>query len=290
MKVSNVLHSDVQQWVHELSTQPRRDRRHHTADPLSSATVAKVHRVLSLVLDNAVADRRLATNPAHGVKLPRVVHAQRVYLTHREVHQIAALCAAVEPIYGLVVKFLAYTGVRFGELAALRVRNLDLTRRRAYIVESVTLVRGSHQWGTSKGHERREVPIGLLADDLAAHVAAKSADDLIFPGTMNGKPLRSKVLQDAALTRAAVKIGKLGLTPHGLRHTAASLAIASGADIKVVQQMLGHKSATMTLDLYGHLFPDRLDTVGDAASGRGPRGLSAVCRGLSEAWRHYKIK
>jgi Phage integrase family len=48
-----------------------------------------------------------------------------------------------------------------------------------------------------------------------------------------------------------------------LRHTAASLATASGADVKVVQQMLGHKSATMTLDLYGHLFEDRLDEVAD---------------------------
>ena len=52
--------------------------------------------------------------------------------------------------------------------------------------------------------------------------------------------------------------------PHELRHTAASLAIASGADIKVVQLMHGHKSATMTLDLYGHLFPDRLDVVAEA--------------------------
>ena len=54
-----------------------------------------------------------------------------------------------------------------------------------------------------------------------------------------------------------------GLHPHALRHTAASLAIASGANVKVVQQMLGHKSATMTLDLYGHLFPDQLDEVAD---------------------------
>jgi len=54
------------------------------------------------------------------------------------------------------------------------------------------------------------------------------------------------------------------LYPHQLRHTAASLAIAAGADVKVVQQMLGHASATMTLDTYGHLFEDRLDEVGDA--------------------------
>ncbi len=65
-------------------------------------------------------------------------------------------------------------------------------------------------------------------------------------------------------TPAARDAGLAGLTPHSLRHTAASLAIASGADVKVVQQMLGHKAATMTLDLYGHLFESRLDDVADA--------------------------
>jgi site-specific recombinase XerC len=54
------------------------------------------------------------------------------------------------------------------------------------------------------------------------------------------------------------------LHPHELRHTAASLAIASGADVKVVQQMLGHSSTAMTMDVYGHLFSDRLDEVADA--------------------------
>jgi integrase len=67
---------------------------------------------------------------------------------------------------------------------------------------------------------------------------------------------------------------------HGLRHTAASLAIAAGADVKVVQQMLGHKSATMTLDLYGHLFDDRLDEVAEALDGAaraiGPAPNSAI--------------
>jgi Phage integrase family len=54
------------------------------------------------------------------------------------------------------------------------------------------------------------------------------------------------------------------VTAHRLRHTAASLAIASGADVKAVQQMLGHASATMTLDTYGHLFEDSFDEVGNA--------------------------
>src|SRR3954447_11312984 len=73
-----------------------------------------------------------------------------------------------------------------------------------------------------------------------------------------------RCLQPAAFDAAVETVGAAGMHPHKLRHTAASLAIASGADVKVAQQMLGHKSATMTLDLYGHPFPDRLDTVADA--------------------------
>ena len=61
----------------------------------------------------------------------------------------------------------------------------------------------------------------------------------------------------------AAGLGHINLTPHKLRHTAASLAIASGADVNVIQTMLGHKSATLTLDVYGHLFPDRLDEVSE---------------------------
>jgi integrase len=63
--------------------------------------------------------------------------------------------------------------------------------------------------------------------------------------------------------RAARTVGMDGLVPHELRHTAASLAIASGASVKGVQAMLGHASAAMTLDLYGHLFGDELDAVAD---------------------------
>ena len=67
-----------------------------------------------------------------------------------------------------------------------------------------------------------------------------------------------------SFTAAATAIGMPDLHPHELRHAAASLAIASGADIKVVQKKLGHASATMTLDTYGHLFDDRLDEVATA--------------------------
>jgi integrase len=63
--------------------------------------------------------------------------------------------------------------------------------------------------------------------------------------------------------RAAIAVGLPRLVPHELRHTAASLAIASGANVKAVQSMLGHASAAMTLDRYSHLFEDALEAVAD---------------------------
>jgi len=246
-RMSDVSHSAVQAWISELSA------------TRSAATTRKVHRVLSLILDTAVRDDRLVRNPAAGVSLPRVETKERMYLSHQEVHQLAEACGP----YRLVVLFLAYTGVRFGELAALRIHHIDLVRRRASITESVTLVRGVQTWGTPKGHERREVPIPrFLVDELTIHLARRDPSDLAF-SAVKGGALRAQVFQRAVLTETAAGLGLGGLHPHALRHTAASLAIASGANIKVVQQMLGHKSATMTLDLYGHLFPDQLDEVAD---------------------------
>lgn len=264
IELAKVSHSDVQAWVADMS-----------ASGSSAATVRKTYRVLSMVLASAVKDGRLNRNPADGVSLPRVVPAERRYLAHAQVAALADACAAGTSKYArngeragnrLLVLFLAYTGLRFGEVAALRVRRIDFLRRRATVSESVTAVEGVGMvWGTPKGHEAREVPIPtFLLNELAAHVTGKEPDDLVFPGVRSGGPLRSAVFRRGAFGDAAAAIGVPDLHPHELRHTAASLAIASGADVKVVQQMLGHSSAAMTLDVYGHLFGDRLDVVADA--------------------------
>ena len=177
---------------------------------------------------------------------------------------------------------MAYTGLRWGEMAALTVGRVDFLRRRVLVAESVTPVKGVMTFGPTKGHERREVPLPrFLVDDLARHVAGRSAEELLFTGA-RGAVMRSLTFQRAALTAAAATLGIPGFHPHELRHTAASLATASGADVKVVQQMLGHKSATMTLDLYGHLFGDRLDVVADAMDAARTAALSDVYPACTE--------
>jgi integrase len=76
--------------------------------------------------------------------------------------------------------------------------------------------------------------------------------------------LRGRVFRRGWLDEAAETIGQPGLTPHELRHTAASLAISAGAYVKAVQRMLGHASAAVTLDVYSDLFDSDLDAVSAA--------------------------
>lgn len=266
LSLANVSHADVQTWVSRLTA------------ARSASTARKAHRVLSLMLSLAVRDGRLVKNPADGVGLPRETERDRLYLTHTQVRELATACADppasvtkrraerghVSADYELVVLFLAYTGVRFGEMAALRVRRLDPLKRRIEIAEAVTSVNGTLVWGTPKGHARRWVSVPrFVAERLGEHVAGRAPEDLVFTSPQ-GDPLRASNFRRDVFTPAAQRLGLENLVPHGLRHTAASLAIAAGADVKVVQQMLGHKSATMTLDLYGHLFDDRLDEVAEA--------------------------
>jgi integrase len=80
-----------------------------------------------------------------------------------------------------------------------------------------------------------------------------------------------------AFDKAAAAVGLAGLVPHQLRHTAASLAVSAGANIKVLQTILGHKTMTLTLDRYGHLYPDDLGTVAEALD-VGARAAAASLR------------
>ena len=131
-------------------------------------------------------------------------------------------------------------------------------------------------WSTPKTHQSREVPIPRsLIDALVAQAAGKKPEDVLF-SSPNGEPIRLANWRQRVWDPAVAAAGLTGLTPHDLRQTAASLAIGSGASVKHVQRMLGHKDAAMTLNVYASLFADDLDDVSsrlDAAllESAGPR-------------------
>jgi integrase len=252
-RLADVSHADVQAWVTTLSAS------------LGPSAVRQTHLVLSGVMKFAIRDGRLARNPCDDVQLPRLVKKRRGYLSHE---QVAALVDELGE-NGDVALLLAYTGLRWGEMAALRVSRLDLVRRRVEVTDAVSEPRGQLVWGTPKSHERRSVPFpSLLTGPLSRRCIGKARDDLVFAGAdggvLRGNNFRPRFF-DPAIDRLRARDPEFpDITMHDLRHTAASLAISAGANVKAVQRMLGHASAAMTLDVYADLFDDDLDSVADA--------------------------
>jgi integrase len=245
VRLGDVTFHEVDSWVARLS------------QTLGAASVRKAHVVLAGILDTAVKDGRLSKNPARGVDLPRLPRHEHTYLNHAQVRALAEASGDYRPL----ILVLAYCGLRFGEAAALRVSNVDPLRRRIRVAHSLTEVRGQVLLGTTKTHAARSVSIpGFLLAVLIEHMAGKGPDDLLFPAP-NGGPLRNTNFRRRTWNRAVKAAGVPGLTPHGLRHTAASLAVDSGANVKAVQRMLGHATASMTLDVYADLFDESLDQV-----------------------------
>lgn len=246
--LAQVTHSEVSAWVQRISEQ------------LAAATVRYAHRVFRLRCRRRRRRSRMADSCAtspFGVPLPRVVRASKRFLTHEQV----SMPAESSGRFGTLIRDLSYTGLGWGEVAALRVQHVDMVRRRIEVVEAVTEVGGRVVVGTTMGHQRRTVPVPrFLAQELSVAVDGKVPEDLVFtaPG---GGVLRNTNFRPRFFDRAARAAGLDGLTPHALRHTAASLAVAAGANVKSVQQILGHASAAMTLDVYAGLFGDDLDAV-----------------------------
>jgi integrase len=253
-QLKEIGHAEVQAWVSDLASR------------LSPSTVRQIYLVLNGLMKYAIRDGRLGRNPCEGVHLPRVTRKARGYLTHEQVRDLALGCG---PEYADVVLFLAYTGLRWGEMAALKVGRVDMLRRRIDVSEAVSSPRGQLVWSTPKSHASRSVPFpSFLAASIAKRCEGRTRDELLFVGP-DGGVLRSGNFRRRQFAVAAEACRERDpefpqLTIHDLRHTAASLAISAGANVKAVQRMLGHASAAMTLDVYADLFDDDLESVATA--------------------------
>jgi integrase len=239
-----------------------------TAAGLSASRVRAAKGRLAQCLQVAVVDGLLLRNPADGVSTPPVRRRAQRFLYVDDVAALAAAAEARQHTGGLVVEVLAYVGLRWGELVALRRSRVDVLRRRIDVAESATEIGARLSWSTPKSHEPRTVTMpSTVVNKLARHLGAVPPDGLVFTAPRGG-PLRSSTWRRNVWMPAANEAGIAALRVHDLRHTAASLMISSGASIKAVQRQLGHATATMTLDLYGHLYDDDLDALADALDRR----------------------
>jgi integrase len=230
---------------------------------LSPSRAKHAYYVLFAVLEAAIQAGALVRNPAAGIRMPPARSREMHFLSAAEVERLAE---AITPPYGTLVRFAAYTGLRAGEIAALRVKRLDLLRGTVRVVESASEVGGRLISGPTKTHAERTVRLPhFLRDELAAYLADRphEPDAFLFTAPKGG-PLRHNNFYQRFF-RSALRAAGLSeqVRFHDLRHTCATLLIAQGAHPKAIQVHLGHSSIQVTMDRYGHLFPDALEHLAD---------------------------
>ena len=258
--ITEVTRTRLTAWVADLS-----NRR-------SATVVLRCIGIIKGTLQVAVDDGIITKNPAVNLpNLPRKTRKPHVYLTHQ---QVDALAQGAGP-YSTVIQVACYMGLRWGEIMGLQVRDVNLLRNRIKVNRAAVRVGSKIHVGEPKTWEHRTVPIPtFLVPQIREAMKGKGDDDLLFTGPDGGYLPRAK--KQVGWFRIALEKASINpeMTPHDMRHTAASLAVQSGAHVKAVQRMLGHASAAMTLDIYADLFDSDLDIVAEALSAARARAVS----------------
>ena len=232
---------------------------------LSGRSVVYHHRILSKALDYAVKMGAVVRNVADVVQPPRVKKVTMNTLSLEEVTRF--LEAAKETNYYVYFATLLYTGLRRGELLALRWRNLDLVQAKLIVVETAyKLGNGDYIIKEPKtAHSRRTISLPsslvelfkvyridqeLLRIQLGVSLGP---EDFVFIRP-DGSPLNPSAVT-LAFQRIIKKAGLKAIRIHDLRHTHATWMLQAGVNPKVVSERLGHASVSITLDIYSHVLP-----------------------------------
>jgi len=252
LAMGKILPSQIQRWVTDA-----------TETGLSAASVRKYHALLSSIFERALRDRVVTFNPSEHTELPKVVKKKARSLTPAEYD---AILAALPAQHRLMVETAINTGLRSGELIALKPRHLDLNKRTLTVEE--TFVEISHknsptgQRMLTKPYPKDNEPraMGLPADllaQLADSISTRglNADDLLFP-TRDGTPISRNTFRTRIWRPAVQKSGvDFDVRVHDLRHAHASWLLAGGSDLKSVMDRMGHAQITTT-QKYLHPLPD----------------------------------
>jgi len=226
---------------------------------------------LSKVFGYALKHRLIAVNPCDVVDMPKKASAAPMFLSAAQVESLAADLDPLAP-YGLLVRFAAYTGLRAGELAALRIRDINFLRRHCEVRRTVQRTKGGWTYGTPKtARSSRDVPLRrelleALTAYLETHPERHTRDARLWPGRVQGgfgdaksaldfdRQLDISSVYKHYFVPAAQTSGLHGLKWHSLRHTYASLMAGAGIDIYKVSRWMGHSNVSVTDGVYTHLF------------------------------------
>lgn len=222
-------------------------------DSLPSARLTnKTRVVLSSMFKTAHGWGLVSSDPTRPLRGVRETKQERRFLTHGEA---ARLLSHLEGQYHLLVFLALATGMRVGEISALRYGDVH----KGYISVKRTYARGQFGEPKTKGSSRKVIICPEIYQAVKIHQQAQdnqSPDELIF--TRGGKPLENWNIRDKLAT-ASGRASLEPVRPHDLRHTYASWCLAGGISPKLVQQQLGHSTIAITMDLYQHIMEPMKD-------------------------------
>ncbi|GAT73599.1 site-specific recombinase, phage integrase family [Microbacterium sp. HM58-2] len=233
----------------------------------------------------ALHERWIGQNPLTKVELPRDegdIENDLPSLDYVQIDQLAdaAFEVAQREDDRWLLQALANGGPRIGEATAFKVKDLDLDGKRVRVHRTWTTDReGRRKLGPVKTWEKRWIPLaGFIIDGIRPLVEDRDPEDYVFRSArgaaVDGKNWYNRVW---LVARRAVPAAA-AMSVHDLRHVAATNAIAAGADVKLVQEMLGHKDANETLNTYSHLWPSRVAEVIAMVEKRRKKALRAALR------------
>ncbi len=261
-------------WLQKLT--PEQVQRFYTKkrkDGLFSKTVHEIHGVLHLALKHAVRWNYISRNVCDLLDSPRVVSREGTPLTLEQAKRL------LEGIQGhrleVVLMMAVITGMRKGEIIALRWSDVDLERRVLHVVHTVDYIPGygyvQNEPKTQAGKRTIDLP-AFFVDVLRQHRMkqeerrlkvgeAWEGRDLVFPDLTGGylNPIHVLRMFKKILERAELP----HMHFHDLSHSAATILISMGINPKVIQELLGHSDISITLGIYGHLFPSMQKDVVD---------------------------
>ena len=244
---------------------------------LSESTIRSAYTILRAILDTAVRDEALAKNPAAAVTRPKVTRKEAPHLTTAQVGTL--LEEAESSRYALLFELLVNTGLRRGEALALTRSDVDFAKRLIRVRGTLARVDGELVVTEPKTAKSRWViHMSPAAERVLKAVSLRQKEDRLRAGsvwvstgyiftTETGEPCDPRNAL-RALKVAADRAGLPGVGLHTLRHSAATVMLEKGVPLKVVSEILGHTSVSITGDIYGHVSPDvsaqAMDALGDA--------------------------
>ena len=257
-RLSDIAKTDIQQWVTGLCKKKKAN-----GEPLSPATIDRAYRQLKHMFNQAVDDGYIEKTPVVRIKRPPLTDDEIDCLDIEEIDKLLDTMAQRHRAY---FSILAYAGLRAGEGLALKRKNIDFDQKRIQVTHSWSAANGYFEPKTKAA--KRYVPmLDVLYEVLKQYCKDENfgPEDFLFKSSRTDVPVTSPFRKQ--LNRALAKAGLRHVSVHSFRHSYASLMIASGASIVALSKTLGHKSTKMTLDTYGHLYPQELENAIVEANG-----------------------